>query len=135
MANAPRRFGDECFAKCCLGEAVIDCHSRAAAFHFARRGGVQRDTKIVQSTGPGQSCVQSSIEDTVAITQKVFHVFKGKTLQKILRSYARPRRKEPVKMKWAKPRTARQLGKVRLHGMVSIQIADHVCYSFVMVND
>jgi hypothetical protein len=55
-------------------------------------------------------------------------------LQKILRRHARPRRKEPMKVKRAEPGAARQLGEVGLLGVMSIQIADHVCHSFVIVH-
>ena len=38
------------------------------------------------------------IENVVAITQQLFHVLKGKALQKILRRYTCPGREQPVKM-------------------------------------
>src|ERR1700737_3757884 len=61
-------------------------------------------------------------------------MFKSETFQKIFRRHACPRRKEPVKRKRAEPGAARQLGEVGLLGVMSIQIADHVCYSFVIVH-
>src|ERR1700730_4399271 len=134
VTNSARGFGNECFTERRFGETVIDFHPGSAVFHFAWRSRLQGHTEIVESTGSGQSRVQSRIENAVTIAQKRFHMFKGETLQKIFWCHARPRRKEPVKMKRAQPGAAGQLGEVGLICMMSIQIADHVCYSFVIVH-
>ena len=103
MRDAARSLADERFTERCRGETIFGFDAGAAALHLARRGRVERDEKVVQSSGTRQARVQGGVEHALVVAQKRFYVFQRKTLQEILRRHAGPGRKEPMKMEGNEP--------------------------------
>jgi len=134
MTDSAFGLGDERLAERCLGKTIIDLHPGAAVLHFAGRSGLERHAKIVQSAGSGQSGIERSIENIVAVEQKAFHMFQSQALQKVFGGDAGPGREETVKMKRTQPGGGSEPGEIGLLGMMSIQKPDHVCDSFVITH-
>jgi len=88
----------------------------------------------VQSAGSGQPGIERSVEDIVSLDQKLFHVLESQALQKIFWRDAGPSREEPMKMKRTQPGRGRELVEIGLVDMMSIQKADHVCDSFIIIH-
>src|SRR5205085_10152185 len=90
VTDAALGFGNERLSKWRVRETELDLHSSAAIFHLARRSGFDRDTEIMEASGPGETGLDRGIEDIATIIQKLFHMLESKALQKIFRSYTRP---------------------------------------------
>src|SRR5215471_653342 len=135
MTNSAFRFGEERGAKRCFGETKINLDPSAAAFHFAGRGGFERDAKIVQTARTGKPDVNRGVKNVFTIAQQLFHVFEGEALQKILGRNAGPGRKQPMKMKRTQGGGISKRAQIGLLGVMSIQEPDHTCDSFVIIHN
>ena len=86
------------------------------------------------ATSESWACIDCGIKNVVTVAQKLFRVLNRQALQKIFWRDAGPSREEPMKMKRTQPGRGRELVEIGLVDMMSIQKADDVCDSFIIIH-
>src|SRR5690242_6506382 len=99
MTYAAWAFADQASAERTLAKSRADRPSRTAAFQFARRGGFQINTQVVETARARESRLQGGIKNAFAFFQKLFGVLHRQALQKVLGGNGCPGRKQTMNMK------------------------------------
>ncbi len=134
MANSSRPLGDTAPTERALRKTEFDAPSLAPRLNLTGRGGIQRDTQIMQSAGGREPRIQRRIENTLPSLQAHSSLLECQTLEEIFWRDSGPSGEETMKMMRAQLDPGGQSVQMGLFCVVLIQESDDGSNAFVVVH-